>query len=270
MYEALIINGEPTAQQKHWISLAIGDKVVTKLYACICATQSLMQGQQFHQQETSVLGHRILSIKTKLDILLQHLKTPPNLSSPDKASFESLDKDDASADAICLPLTPSLPLPGSFSTPLPCSAPTDWFQLSFDPAKNSKGRACKKAPPQKMIKGPFSGDNITAQDYWNNFFNGSPGKPALIVLEETDTSSWRSDSKFQNLDSKKGTALKSAWSLQKPIYYQIEFLRGLRLDNVAVVMLQEVFDLFPYKHSKRPNLVKCKKEFVLHWGFSTQ
>jgi hypothetical protein len=37
-------------------------------------------------------------------------------------------------------------------------------------------------------------------------------------------------------------------------------------EDVAVATIQEVFDLFPYKHSKRPNLAKCKKEFFRRWG----
>jgi hypothetical protein len=79
MDQALMLDEEPPAKQKHWISHEIGDKVVPKLYACIRASQSLMQGQRLHQQETSALGHRFSSIETKLDTILQHLKTPPRL-----------------------------------------------------------------------------------------------------------------------------------------------------------------------------------------------
>jgi hypothetical protein len=31
---------------------------------------------------------------------------------------------------------------------------------------------------------------------------------------------------------------------------------------VDLSMVQDIFDLFPYKHSKKPILVKCKKEFI--------
>jgi hypothetical protein len=123
-----------------------------------------------------------------------------------------------------------------------------------------------RSPPQKVINRPFSGDNISALDYWNEFYHGSPGKAALNVLEEAYGSTWRSDSKFKRLDGKKGTALKSAWSLQKPIYDYMDLLMDTHLEDVAVAMIQEVFDLFPYKHSKRPNLAKCKKEFFCRWG----
>ncbi len=190
MDEALMIDGEPPSQQKHWISQEIGDKVVPKLHACIRATQSLMQGQRLHQQDTSALGHRILSIETKLDILLQHLKTPPNLSS-------SSEEDDEDEGTLYVPPTPTQSLPNSFFTSSPTPVRADWFKLSFDPAKNSKGVARKKAPPQKVINRPFSGDNITANDYWNEYFHGSPGKPALKSLEDDYGSSWRSDSKFK-------------------------------------------------------------------------
>jgi hypothetical protein len=46
MDEALMLDGEPLAQQKHWISQKIGDKVVPKLQICIHTIQSLMQGQR--------------------------------------------------------------------------------------------------------------------------------------------------------------------------------------------------------------------------------
>jgi hypothetical protein len=97
-----------------------------------------MQGQRLHQQETSALGHRLSSIKTKLDTILQHLKTPPNLSSSDQSSFA--DDDDIELVGVPVTLSPYLPsLPPS----------SDWFKLSFDPAKNSKGFARKKAPRRK-------------------------------------------------------------------------------------------------------------------------
>jgi hypothetical protein len=79
-----------------------------------------------------------------LDILLQHLKAPPNLPSPDASSFDNLDNDD-DVKLADVPLTPpSHYLPSSFSH-LPSG---DWFfKLPFDPAKNSKGFAGKKPPP---------------------------------------------------------------------------------------------------------------------------
>jgi hypothetical protein len=251
-----MLDGEPPAKQKHWISHEIGDKVVPKLHACIRASQSLMQGQRLHQQETSALGHRLSSIEAKLDTILQHLKTPPHLSSSDQSPFSHEDD----VELVGISVTPSSSL---LSPPLS----HDWFKLSYDPAKNSKGFAHKKAPPQKVTNRPFSGDNISALDYWNEFYHGSSGKPALNVLEEAYGSTWRSDSKFKRLDGKKGTALKSAWPLQKPIYDYMDLLMDTHPEDVAVAMIQEVFDLFLYKHSKRPNLAnKCKKEFFRRWG----
>jgi hypothetical protein len=88
----------------------------------------------------------------------------------------------------------------------------------------------------------------------------------LKTLEETQGSSWCSDGKFKRLDGKKGTALKAGWSLQKPIYEYLEFLMSSYTEEVALSMVQDVFDLFPYKHSKKPNLGKCKKEFISRWG----
>jgi hypothetical protein len=146
MDQALMLDGEPPAKQKHWISHEIWDKVVPKLHTCIRALQSLMQGQRLHLQETSALGHRLLSIETKLDTILQHLKTPPNLSSSDQASLAD---DNDEVELVGVPVSPS---PSSLPLPPPSS---DWLKLSFDPVKNWKGFARKKAPPQKVINCPF-------------------------------------------------------------------------------------------------------------------
>jgi hypothetical protein len=56
MDEALMLDGEPLAQQKHWISHKIGDKVVPKLHACIIATQICMLDQSLQQEKTPILG----------------------------------------------------------------------------------------------------------------------------------------------------------------------------------------------------------------------
>jgi hypothetical protein len=156
----------------------------------------------------------------------------------------------------CSPSFVSAPTVDAFS------APPDWFKLSFDPAKNSKGFLRKKAPPQKVIHQLFSSSNLTVHNFWNKYFYGSPGKMPLKTLEETQGSSWHSDGKFKRLDGKKGTALKAGWSLQKPIYEYLEFLMISFTEEVALSMVQDVFDLFPYKHSKKPNLGKCKKELL--------
>jgi hypothetical protein len=267
MTEALMLDDEPSAQQKHWITHEIGDKVVPKLHACIRANQSIMQGQRHQLDEAVLLGQRIWSIEHKLESILHHLRCPANLSNDSKGAMEDPCSDD---DSVMEPVTPTKSCSPSFVSTAPAvaalSAPTDWFKLSFDPAKNSKGFLRKKAPPQKVINRPFSSSNITALDYWNEYFYGSPGKMPLKTLEETQGSSWRSDGKFKRLDGKKGTALKAGWSLQKPIYEYLEFLMLSFTEDVALSMVQDVFDLFPYKHSKKPNLAKCKKEFTCRWG----
>jgi hypothetical protein len=51
MTEVLMLDDEPSPQQKHWITHEIGDKVVPKLHACIRANQSIMQGQRHQHNE---------------------------------------------------------------------------------------------------------------------------------------------------------------------------------------------------------------------------
>jgi hypothetical protein len=267
MTKALILDDEPSAQQKHWITHVIGDKIVPKLHACIRANQSIMLGQCHQHDEAVILGQRILSIEHKLESILQHLRRPANLlnnSNGDMEEDHCLDD-----DSTMEPVTPTKSCSPSFvSSPAVAtfSAPRDWFKLSFDPAKNSKVFFCKKAPPQKVINWPFSSSNFTAHNFWIEYFYGSPGKMPLKTLEETQGSSWRSDGKFKRLDGKKGTALKAGWSMQKPISKYLEFLMISYTEEVALSMVQDVFDLFPYKQSKKPNLGKCKKEFISRWG----
>jgi hypothetical protein len=267
MTKALMLDDESSAQQKHWITHEIGDKVVPKLHACIPANQSIMQGQRHQHDEALILGQRILSIEHKLESILQHLRRPAYLLNDSNGDME---EDHCSDDDLAMePVTPTKFCSPSFvSSPAVAtfSAPPDWFKLSFDPAKNLEGFLRKKAPPQKVINRPFSSSNLTAHNFWNEYFYGSPGKMPLKTLEETQGSSWRSDGKFKRLDGKKGTALKAGWSLQKPIYEYLEFLMISYTEEVAFSMVQDVFDLFPYKHSKKPNLGKCKKEFISHWG----
>ncbi len=88
MTEALMLDDEPSAQQKQWITHEIGDKVVHKLHACIRANQSIMQGQRHQHDKALILGQRILSIEHKLESILQHLRCPANLSNDSNGGME--------------------------------------------------------------------------------------------------------------------------------------------------------------------------------------
>jgi hypothetical protein len=146
MTEALMLDDEPSAQQKQWITHEIGDKVVHKLHACIRANQSIMQGQGHQHDEALILGQRIFSIEHKLESILQHLRRPAKLSNNSNGDME---KDHCSDNDLTMkPVTPTKSCSPSFvSAPAvaPFSAPLDWFKLSFDPAKNSKGFLRKEA-----------------------------------------------------------------------------------------------------------------------------
>jgi hypothetical protein len=274
--EALMIDDEPPAQQKHWISREIGDKVVPKLNASIRTSQTLMQVQWQHTECFSAMDKRMLlveskllsleskfaSVESKLDTIMHHL-LPSSMNM-------NLDSDNSVSDNLHHPPEhPVTPTPSKFPAimNLAFSSPSsELFKLSYDQAKNSKGQIRKKAPPQQVLNHPFSSSNITASDYWNEYYYGSAGKLPLKVLEENHGSTWRSDSNHKRLDGKKGTALKASWSLQKPIYEYIEHLMVSNTEEVALGMVQEVFSMFPYKHYKKPILIKCKREFIRRWG----
>jgi hypothetical protein len=109
--------------------------------------------------------------------------------------------------------------------------------------------------------------NVTALDYWIQFKYGVNGGPSLESLELAHGSKWRSDTAFSRVDGRKGTSLKASWSLQKPIYLYIEYhmLSG-KTEDEALQLIQGVFDRLCYRHSGRPKLNECKKEFVNIWG----
>jgi hypothetical protein len=54
------------------------------------------------------------------------------------------------------------------------------------------------------------------------------------------------------------------------MYACLELLMGSYKEEEAVAMIQELFDFFQYKHSKKLSLVKCKKKFISHCGVQSQ
>jgi hypothetical protein len=86
-------------------------------------------------------------------------------------------------------------------------------------------------------------------------------------MELAHGSKWRSDTKYARVDGRQGTSLKASWSLQKPIYMYIEYhMVGGKSEGEAIQLIQDVFDRLSYRHSGRPKLNECKKEFVNIWG----
>ena len=78
---------------------------------------------------------------------------------------------------------------------------------------------------------------------------------------------WRAETTYRRVDGRKDTSLKATWSLQKRNYMYIEYhIVGGKSEGEAIQLIQDVFDRLSYRHSGRPKLNECKKEFVNIWG----
>jgi hypothetical protein len=161
---------------------------------------------------------------------------------------------------VVVPSTEWSPIPPSFvSTNLPL--------ICYNSKLNSKGKKRLHKPPSPVLNRPFSLSNVTATDYWTEFKYGVNGGPSLESLELSHGSKWRSDTAYARVDGRKGTSLKASWSLQKPIYMYIEHHISLgKSEEESIQLIQDVFDRLRYRHSGRPKLNECKKEFVNIWG----
>jgi hypothetical protein len=147
------------------------------------------------------------------------------------------------------------------------SPATAWVNVSNDRSKTSKGKDQQHAPSLTVLNRPFSSSNITAFDFWCEYKYGSNSKPSLESLELQHGSEWRSDALHKQLDGKRGTSLKAAWSLHKSVYHYMEFhIDSGKTKEESLEIIQEVFNRFKYQRSGKPKLRECKLEFLLLWG----
>jgi hypothetical protein len=69
-----------------------------------------------------------------------------------------------------------------------------------------------------------------------------------------------SDTAFLCVDEKKGVYLKATWSLQRSIYYFIQHHMDYgQSEEDALLLIQEVFDRFSYRHSRKPKLRSARR-----------
>ena len=129
--------------------------------------------------------------------------------------------------------------------------------VSHNPELCKDGLPRERKPHRRLAGGPFSKQNISALDFWNEYYGGVNGKEALRDMEIRDGSSWRSDTTCQ----KGTTALKATWCLQKPLY---DFMAYLTAEGyapeAAVQTIQLIFNQQAYKTGK-PDLGLCNKVF---------
>jgi hypothetical protein len=242
---------ELSPQQQNFIQREFS-KITPKLQVGTRLSQSILSGQRLHQQE--IISH-LNSLHTKLDWIIEN--TP------------GLPLGEAQEETLMVPTsegltvahdTPPRPSPNITTNTVPSS------QGCYDQLKTLKGLDRKRAPATPVLNRPFSSSNITARDYWQEYRYGLNGGPSLQSLEATG-SKWRSDTLLKRVDGKKGTCLKAAWSMQKPIYEFIErLIDSGKSEDESIELIQEVFDRFVYRHSGKAKLNECKKEFHLLWG----
>lgn len=238
---------ELSVRQRSWVSKEMG-KIMPKLSQGNRISQSILLGQR---QSTEHITSSLELVHQKMDWIIKQLSNG-GPSAVEEGSISSSD---------------SNPPPARIrSTPLPQFLPPNPDSVVYDTTLNSKGKPRKHRPPFPVLNRPFSGSNVTANDYWLEYKYGVNGSPSLESLEFFGTK-WRSDTSVARAGGKSGTSLKAAWSLQKPVYLYIQaHIQMGSPEEVAIQLIQEVFDECCYKSSGRPKLSVCKKEFVKRWG----
>jgi hypothetical protein len=246
-----------SAVQKSWVSVEMG-RIMPKLHAGTRLSQCILQGQR--QSAHEVIGS-LEVLHSKMNWIISNLQNNGQDVSED--GREGCDGDDA---AMAPSHSPTVLPSTSWSTP-PSFVSTNVPLICYNSKLNSKGKKRLHKPPSPVLNRPFSLSNISATDYWTEYKYGVNGCPSLESMELAHGSKWRSDTKYARVDGRQGTSLKASWSLQKPIYMYIEYhMVGGKSEGEAIQLIQDVFDRLSYRHSGRPKLNECKKEFVNIWG----
>lgn len=260
--ESFSTSNELTSRQKNWVTQEM-NKITPKLNASARLSQAILQGQQ---QAFSEVVRSLEGLHTKTDWIIDQLVN----NGKNDINTIGIYKEDAGVDVDGDSVSIGSPLPATTTSVIrpPRFVSTNTNSIAtFNPLVNSKGKKRKHCPPSPVLNRPFSSSNLTAHDYWMEYKYGVNGHPSLESLESAHGSKWRSDTAFSRVDGKKGTSLKAAWSLQRPIYYFIQYhMDSGQSEQDALLLIQEVFDRFSYRHSGRPKLKECKKEFVSKWG----
>jgi hypothetical protein len=140
-----------------------------------------------------------------------------------------------------------------------CTTSMALSAIPHNPLVCQDGLPRQRKPHKRVVTGPFSKQNITAIDYWNEYYDGVNGGEPLCDREIREGCKWRSDKTWGT----GGTSLKASWSLQKPLYDFMEYLKAnAQQRDDAVTTIQLIFNQQAYKSGK-PDLGSCKKVFKL-------
>jgi hypothetical protein len=112
---------------------------------------------------------------------------------------------------------------------------------------NSKGEQRKRKAGVALMKRPFSFENVTAAQYWQEWRYGLNGNVPLKEMEKQEKGKWRSDKLYPKEDGTTGGTLKAAWSTRKPIHEAIEKMIESGVNEAeAVATVQRLMN----RHSK--------------------
>jgi hypothetical protein len=243
-HEALLTSGELTFQLKSSLQREFSDRITPCLQQNIRTSQSV-KGDIARIQSTMTT----LESSVKMLIEYVHPSTACTVEKDKDVSMLSPHASTANKVLLSKALT-SVSVIGS-----------QQLMTSYDKEITTKGRSRKRAPHQSIQDRPFSALNISALDFWTEYKYGRNQGLPLQQLEMEHGSKWRSDSRYTKLDGSTGTSLKSAWSLQKPIYDFIEYLlQSGKAEEEALSFVQEIFDHNCWKSGK-PKLPVCIKLF---------
>jgi hypothetical protein len=245
---------EPAPLHRNWVKQEVTKVLLPKLLQTQQCTQSILFGQraladrQDYFSKANLANNVLLArISMQLSGISQKLGiepvqeefscvTPPESSATSvlmskEATFSGIDDDDESTNH-------------NSGTP-----------------SSIHGSSGTKRAYRLVDNKPFSTSNVTAEDYWNEWKFGVNEKPSLESLERKSTE-WRSDrnKRFQRADGSFGTAIKVAWSKQKPIYSAIAYMIDKQdmSPSQAIQVVQDIFDVHNYPKSGKPDLNKCK------------
>jgi hypothetical protein len=259
LQESLMASEEPSPQQLSWVKREVTKVLLPKLLQTQQCTQSILAGQRALANRQDLFSkvnfgqNQLLArISRQLSVISDKLGIEPEPGNEGPYSITS--PLSSSVTSSSLPLSAE----STFSAQDDNSTSRDH---NVDTPAGLQVTSGAKRAYTLVDNKPFSTSNVTAQDYWKEWKFGVNSKPSLESLECKGTE-WRSDrnKRFQREDGSFGSAIKVAWSKQKPIYSAITYMIDEKnmSESEAIHVVQHIFDIHKYRKSGKPDLAKCQ------------
>jgi hypothetical protein len=230
---ANLLHLELSPENKKFVQLEIGDRILPCIQSQTRLCMEVIESQRRSEAELYEIKGMLLKL-FKNEGLSEDDENHQNRVESYSSQFDS----DPNSRVVPALDTASAPIPHN---PILCK----------------DGLPRERKPHRRLVGGPFSQENITAQDYWNEYYHGINGELPLSQKESMYGCKWRSDTAWNT----KGTSLKAKWSLQKPLYVFMDYLiSDGQSPETAVATIQLIFDQQSYKSGK-PDIGLCNKVF---------